>query len=87
MTLLPESPLAPPPAELVTQTGPWSGPVYRYRGAEIRCMPGGHVCTLFLDRHPLHERSFGVPGTITPLVDLWLDERRLPDYMRAVAKG
>jgi hypothetical protein len=34
--------------------------------------------------HPLHGRGFGVVGTITPLVDLWLDERRLPSYMRAV---
>jgi len=25
-----------------------------------------------------------VVGTITPFVDLWLDERRLPSYMRAV---
>ena len=26
-------------------------------------------------------------GTVTPLVDLWLDERRLPGYMRAVPKS
>ena len=30
--------------------------------------------------------TFGVAGTITPLVDLWLDEGRLPDYMRASPK-
>ena len=44
-----------------------------------------------MDGHPLHGMTFGVVGTITPLVDLWLEERRLPDYMRAVpglkAKG
>jgi hypothetical protein len=37
--------------------------------------------------HPLHGHSFGVAGTITPLVDLWLDAGRLPRYMRAVPKG
>ncbi len=37
--------------------------------------------------HPLHGCTFGVPGTITPLVDLWVEERRLPSYMRAVPKA
>lgn len=87
MTLPPESLSAPPEPELVAQTGPWRGPVYSYCGAEIRCFPGGHVCTLFLEGHPCHGQSFGVPGTITPLVDLWGDEGRLPDYMRAVEKA
>ncbi len=36
--------------------------------------------------HPLHGATFGVPGTITPLIDLWVDERRLPNYMRLVPK-
>jgi hypothetical protein len=31
--------------------------------------------------------TFGVVGTITTLVDLWLDEGRLPRYMRAAPKG
>ena len=26
--------------------------------------------------------TFGVPGTITSIVDLWLDERRLPQHIR-----
>ena len=34
--------------------------------------------------HPLDGHTFGVVGTITPLVDLWIRERRLPAYMRAV---
>jgi hypothetical protein len=50
-------------------------------------MKGGHVCRLILDGHPLTGMSFGVAGTITPLVDLWLDEGRLPAYMRAVPKA
>ena len=73
------------PAETAAQ-GPWGGPVYSYRGAEIRCLKGGHVCGLFMDDHPLHGSSFGVVGTITPLIDLWVEERRLPAYMRAVPK-
>ena len=36
--------------------------------------------------HLQHGRSrgFGVVGIITQLVDLWLDERRLPSYIRVV---
>ena len=30
-----------------------------------------------MPNHPLHGQGFGVVGTITPLVDLWLNERRL----------
>ena len=36
--------------------------------------------------HPLNGSTFGVPGTLTKLVDLWVEERRLPSYMRAVPK-
>jgi hypothetical protein len=52
----------------------------------IDCMKGGHVCRLSMSAHPLHDQSFGVVGTITPLVDLWLDEGRLPGYVRVVPK-
>lgn len=79
-------PTTPPDLELMTEQGPWGGPVLRYRGAEIRCLKGGHVCGLFMEDHPLHGTTFGVPGTITPLVDLWIRERRLPDYMHPVPK-
>ena len=75
-----------PDLELVTAEGPWGGPVYRHRGAEIRCLKGGHVCGLVMPGHPLDGHTFGVPGTITPLVDLWIREQRLPDHMRAVPK-
>lgn len=37
--------------------------------------------------HPLDGTTFGVPGTITPLVDLWTQEWRLPDHMCAVWKS
>ncbi len=73
--------------ELVSAEGPWGGPLYRYRGAEIRCLRGGHVCGLLMEAHPFHGATFGVPGTITPLIDLWLDEGRLPDYVRTVPKS
>ena len=36
--------------------------------------------------HPLNGSSFGVVGTVTPLIDLWIEESRLPSYMRAVPK-
>jgi hypothetical protein len=77
---------AQPDLELTAAEGPWGGPVFRYRGAEIRCAKGGHVCALSMEDHPLHGSAFRVPGTITPLVDLWIREQRLPDYMRAVPK-
>lgn len=72
--------------ELVVAEGPWGGPVYRYRSAEIRCLRGGHVCGLLMEAHPFHGATFGVPGTVTPLIDLWLDEGRLPNHVRAVPK-
>ena len=75
-----------PEPELTAEAGPWGGPVWRYRGAEIRCLKGGHVCALLMKGHPLDGHTFGVVGTVTPLVDLWIRERRLPSYMRAVSK-
>jgi hypothetical protein len=36
--------------------------------------------------HPLHGNSFGAVGTITPLVDLWVDIRGLPGHMRLALK-
>ena len=71
---------------LTAAEGPWSGPTYAYRGAGIRCAKGGHVCGLLMEGRPLHGMTFGVVGTITPLVDLWVEERRLPDHMRAVPR-
>ncbi len=29
-----------------------------------------------------HGLTFGVVGTVTPLVDVWVEERRLPGHMR-----
>ena len=75
-----------PEPELTAEAGPWGGPVYRYRGAEIRCDKGGHVCGLFMEGHPLHGHSFGAVGTVTPLVDLWVDIRGLPEHLRLALK-
>ncbi|WP_090665272.1 hypothetical protein [Belnapia rosea] len=72
--------------EQTAADGPLSGPSYAYRGATIDCHKGGHVCRLMMPDHPLHGRGFGSVGTITPLVDLWVDERQLPKYMRVVPK-
>jgi hypothetical protein len=80
-----DAPARPQP-ELVTAQGPWGGPVYRCRGAEIRRNKGGHVCALLMEGHPCNGATFGAVGTITPLVDLWVEEGRLPSYMRAVPR-
>ena len=82
---------APPAAvhqlDLTAAEGPWGGPAYRYSGAEIRCLRGGNVCGLVMAEHPFDGSSFGVPGTITPLIDLWLDEKRLPAHVKAVPRS
>ena len=57
-------------------------PVYRHRGAEIRCSKGGHVCVLPMAGHPLHGLTSGVAGTVAPLVDLRGEEGRSPARMR-----
>ena len=82
-----DAPAERPDPELTAAEGPWGGPVYSYRDAEIRCAKGGHVCALFMPDHPLDGMTFGAPGTITHLVDLWLRERRLPAHMRTVPKA
>ena len=72
-----------PPCSLQAKV---ASPCSPFRAAEIRCNRGGHVCTLLMPAHPLHGSPSGVVGTVTPLIDLWLDERRLPVHMRAVPK-
>jgi hypothetical protein len=84
VTLLPDAPVPLPPPELTAQAGPWGGPTFAYRGARIECMAGAHVCGLFLAEHPLDGQTFGTVQTIKPLVDLWLDDGRLPAHLRAV---
>ncbi len=58
--------------------------MYAYRGAENRCAKGGHVCGLVMPGHSLDGHTFGAPGTITHLVDLWIRERRVPGHVRAM---
>jgi hypothetical protein len=38
------------------------------------------------DGHPLNGLTFGVVGSITPLVDGWIDAGRLPGFMQAVPR-
>jgi hypothetical protein len=77
---------APEPV-LTTEQGPWGGPVYAHRGAEIRCAKGGHVCALLLEGHPLDmplDRLWHLIMVAQHAVDLLLNEieRRgcLADY-------
>ncbi len=82
----PEQPERPSPLETAAE-GPWGGPVYSHRGAEIRCTKGGHICALLMDGHPFHGATFGAVGTVTLLVDMWIEGRLLPGHMRAVSKA
>ncbi len=41
--------------ELVTAEGPWGGPVYRCRSAEIRCLEGGFARGLVMEGLPLRD--------------------------------
>lgn len=47
---------------------------------------GGLVCDLSIEARPPWLRQFRVPGTITPLIDIRLDQGRLPDHLRAVPR-
>ena len=78
-SMFPDPPSRPQLVQTAAQ-GPWGGPSYSYRGARIERMKDGHVCGLFMPDHPLHGWTFGVVGTITLLVDVWLDEGRLPSH-------
>lgn len=64
--------------------GPLGGPSFEHRGATIDCQIGGHVCRLRMAGHPLDGQTFGGPGTIPYLVDLWIDHQRLPPWIKAV---
>ena len=75
-------PDSPHPLQQLSAEGLWGGPTYLYRGVEIRCCPGGHVCGMVMRDHPLNGVTFGAVGTITPLVDLWLDGERLLSHIR-----
>ena len=66
--------------------GRGAGPVFRYREAEILSLRDGQVCGLLMAAHPLYGATFGVPGTITPLIDIWLDEGRLPGHLSVVPR-
>ncbi len=61
-------------------------PPFAYRGAEIRCAKGDHVCTLLMEGHPFHGATFGTVGTVTLLVDLWIEGRLLPGHMHAAPR-
>ena len=75
-----------PEPELTAEAGPWGGRAYSRRGAEIRRLKGGHVCGLLMEGCPLHGATFGVAVAVTPSEDLWVEEGRLPSYLRVVPK-
>ncbi len=45
---------------------------------------GRPLCALLMEGHPFHDATFGTVGTVTLLVDLWIEGRLLPGYMRDV---
>jgi hypothetical protein len=77
MSLFPEPTERPFPRE-VAKVGPHGGPTAECRGARIGCMRSGHVRALVWEEHPLHGLAFGVVVRITPLIDPWGEERRVP---------
>jgi hypothetical protein len=51
--------------------------------ANADAFAGIFIRSAVMDGHPLQGMTFGVVGTITPLVDLCVEEHQLPAYMRA----
>ena len=86
MTNVPDPPtlVACPKPEQTAGVGPLGGPSYKYRGATIDCQPGGYTCTLRMPDYPFHGWGLGSVDVITMLVDLWLEQKRMPKYMRVV---
>ena len=67
--------------------GPWGGATYSYQGARIECGKGDHVCALFMEGHPIDGINFESVETVTPHVDLWLDEQRIASHYKVVPKA
>ena len=82
VALIPDLPAPAARPERSAMVGPQGGPSYRYRGAIIHCRPDGQACTLLMPDNPFHRWGFGSVDVITPLIDLWLEEGRMPKYMR-----
>jgi hypothetical protein len=62
----------------------WDGHTGRLFG---RCQAKSHKCGSAPDDlggHSFFGQTFGVVGAVTPLINLRLDEGRLPDHMKAV---
>lgn len=73
------APLDVHPLEEVALEGPWGGPTYRYRGARVECLKGGHICGLFLNSHPLNGLPLGTVGMTASLMDRWLETHQVTD--------
>jgi hypothetical protein len=74
--LIPEKPKHE--VRVVKAEGPWGGPTLEYRGARIEAAKGSHISAAWLEGWPLHGVNFGAPEIPMRLLDVWIDEGRIP---------
>jgi len=67
-----------PELRLVESSGPWGGPVYEYRGAQIWANAAATEWQLWIDDHPLRGLSLRRLSRAIELADAWIDRRALP---------
>jgi len=63
---------------LVHDAGPWGGPVYAYRGAEIWVNATQRRWQVWIEDHPLRGLTLHSMARAIRIIDAWIDGRRLP---------
>lgn len=61
--------------------GPLGGPIYSYQGVRIVANAPSAVSVLDWPEHPMHGMQKGAPATWLGIIDLWLEEKKLPPWL------
>ncbi len=64
---------------LIEQEGPWGGPRYNYRGAELWSDAAGRRWQVWIESHPLRGLSLPSRQRAMAIVDRWVDRGDLPE--------
>lgn len=63
---------------LLREDGPWDGPVYAYRTAEIWADATGERWQVWIEDHPLRGLTLPSIARAIRIIDAWTDGYRLP---------